>query len=66
MANKKRDEFTVGYCAAIADLCRMENGPTVRASELLRTVGGIAGIRGKGVCREDMDILRRLELTERK
>lgn len=66
MANKNRDEFTVGYCAATADLCRMENGPTVRAGELLRIIGGIANIKGKGVCREDMDILRRVERREGK
>jgi hypothetical protein len=60
----KRDEFTCGYCAAIADLCRMENGPTVRAGELLCTIGGVNRVKGKGVVREDMAILRRVERSE--
>ena len=58
------DKFILGYCAAIADLFRLNGGSDVRAGELLRGMGGVAGVKGKGVCRADMDILRKIERVE--
>lgn len=62
----KRDEFTCGYAAAIADLYRLNQGSDVRAGELLRNLNGIAGIKGKGIERQDMTILRKIERAESK
>ena len=58
------DRFTIGYAAAIADLVRLDGGSNVRAGELLRNLGGIAKIKGIGVCREDMNVLRKVERIE--
>jgi hypothetical protein len=62
----KRDEFICGYAAAIADLYRLNQGSGVRAGELLRNLNGVAEIKGKGVVREDMAILRKIERQEGK
>ena len=60
----KRDEFVCGYAAAIADLFRLEGGSNIRMGELLSTLGGIRAVKGKGVCREDMNILRQVARME--